>query len=73
MRKFFLILKIYIKKGWLPSATFLINNNVNYIITFNCLGYNENTGPIKIFDFKGNLIKIINDSIENFYFIDLLW
>ena len=54
--------------GWMFSACFLNNNNNNYILTSNSfLGPCE---PIKVFDFKGNKIKEINDSNEKTYFID---
>ena len=64
--------KIYKKDNLL--ATFLISNNENYITTCNYRIYkDENTEPIKILDFKGNQIKIINDSNENTYFIDVYY
>ena len=56
------------------SATFLRNNNENYIITCNNTIYkNETPEPIKIFDFKGNQINIMNDSGENSHFIDVYY
>ena len=56
------------KNGWIFSACFLNDNNKNYIATSNSnLGTCE---PIKVFDFKGNKIKEINDSNDNNYFID---
>ena len=60
--------KIY-NKVKLSSAFFLKNNNDNYIITCND-SLNE---PIKIFDFKGNIIKIINDSNDISFFIDVYY
>ena len=59
------------KKGKITSASFLSINNENYIITCNYV--NKNTEPLKIIDFKGNKIKIINDSNENTYFIDIFY
>ena len=54
--------------GWIFSACFLNNNNQNYILTSNSdLDICES---IKVFDFKGNKIKEINDSAEITYFID---
>ena len=53
--------------GYLESACFLINNNESYIITCNI----SNQESIKVFDFKGNKIKEINDSKDISYFIDI--
>ena len=51
------------------SACFLSENNQIYIITSNC-AFENNSEQIKVFDFNGNLIKEINDSNEETYFID---
>ena len=55
--------------GFLDSACFLNEYNQTYIITSNCYwgGYSE---PIKVFDFRGNKIKEINNSNDKTYFID---
>ena len=55
------------KRGELFSACFLNDNNQNYIITSN---YSINSGPIKVFDFKGEEKKEINDSSYRTSFID---
>ena len=52
--------------GILLSACFLVNENVNYIITCNCFLYN-----IIVIDFKGNTIKKIKDSSNYTLFIDI--
>ena len=56
--------------GVLDSSCFLKENNKNYIITSN---YNSEAGKseqIKVFNFKGQLIKTINDSKDKTFFID---
>ena len=55
--------------GHLYSACFLKDNNNNYIVSSN---YSEvdDVEFIKIFDFKGNKIKEINNSNEITFFID---
>jgi len=55
------------KKGWLFSACFLSEKNNNYIITSNCNG--KSSEPIKVFDFKGNKIREIEDSKDDTLFI----
>ena len=55
------------KRGELFSACFLNDNNQNYIITSN---YSINSGPIKVFDFKGEEKKEINYSSYRTSFID---
>ena len=55
------------EKGFLNSACFLKNNCENYIITSNNIA---NAEPIKVYDFKGNKIKEINDSNDDTDFID---
>ena len=54
------------EKGNLYSACFLKDNNQNFIITSN----NGFSDLIKVFDFKGNKIKDINNSNEDMVFID---
>jgi len=55
------------KKGWLFSACFLSEKNNNYIITSNCNG--KSSDSIKVFDFKGNKIRGIEDSKDETLFI----
>ena len=57
-------------KGWIDSACFFYKDNNTYIITSNNNITNP-LDPIKIFDFKGNNIKELNDSLEFTYFIDI--
>ena len=57
----------------LKSACFLTDKNQNYVIVSDCSSYmyNSQSGPIKIFDLNGNLIKEIKDSTDhNTLFID---
>ena len=59
------------KSGFLDSAYFLKDNNEIYIITSNKnINNSKKTESIKVFDFKGNHIKNINDSNEDIIFID---
>ena len=51
--------------GIILSACFLIDEKINYIITCNCFLYN-----IRVIDFKGNIIKEINNSSNHTLFID---
>ena len=53
------------KVGIILSACFLINENINYIITCNCFLYD-----IMVIDFNGNKIKQINNSSNYTIFID---
>ena len=62
------IINIY-KFDYLQSACFLINNYESSIITCNI----SNQEPIKVFDFKGNKKKEINDSKDISYFIDVYY
>ena len=56
--------------GWLYSACFLrTEDNKNFIITSN-RNKQGNCEPIKIFDFNGYIVKEINKSKEQTYFID---
>ena len=66
-----LSLKNINQNGFLYSGTILNNNNQNYIITSNCDFYK--CEPIKIFDFKGNKIKEINNSDYSTYIIDIYY
>ena len=57
----------------LKSACFLTDKNQNYVFVSDCSSYmyNSQSGPIKIFDLNGNLIKEIKDSTDhNTLFID---
>ena len=57
--------------GKLYSACFLFNNKENYIITSQYRKYLGNISElIKVFDFKGNKIKEINNSDDRTCFID---
>ena len=67
------------QKGQIFSACFMkdeISNN-NYIVTSNYIFF-DSSGPIKIYNFKGNKLKTINDSnkdvksIKTFYDKELL-
>ena len=57
------------KIGYLYSSCFLKQNNDIYIITSNCYN-NGKSESMKIFDFKEQKIKEINNSNEKTYFID---
>ena len=62
-----------IYSGKLCSACFLIDKNQNYIITSDCSPFlnSSKSGPIKIFDFNGNLFKEIKSTTNyNTIFID---
>ena len=58
--------------GWLYSACFLNNNNQIYIVISHFNIYSD-IEPIKIYDYKGNKIKIIKDSNECTYFVDIFY
>ena len=58
--------------GKLETACFLYYENKNYILTSNC-NYKNISEPIKIYDFKGNKIKEINNSNEITKFIDIYY
>ena len=58
--------------GRLEAACFLCYENKNFIITSNC-SYHNISEPIKIYDFKGNKIKEINNSKEITNFIDIYY
>ena len=68
-RCFIYINKVY-NGGVLYSACFLNDNNENYIITSNC-NYFGDSELIKIFDFKGNKIREINESNDATLIIDI--
>lgn len=57
------------KKGFLISAYFIKDNDQIYVITSNYT-WNNKSEPIKIFDFKGNITKKINESNDMTFFID---
>ena len=67
---------IYINKvyndGVLYSACLLNNKNKNYIVTSNC-NYFDKSEFIKVFDFKGNKIKEMNDSDDATLLIDIYY
>ena len=63
--------KVYYE-GSLYSALILNKNNINYLVTSNC-NYFGDSELIKIFDFKGNKIKEINDSNDATLFIDIYY
>ena len=58
--------------GYICSAYFINENNQNYILStnYNMMEDFDSSEPIKIFDFKGNKIKEINDSDKKTFFID---
>jgi len=57
--------------GELYASCFLNDKDMNYIITSNSDLFS--TEPLKIFDFKGNEIKKINDSNVNTFFIEIFY
>jgi WD40 repeat protein len=59
-----------INYGYLNSACFLNDNNKSYIIVCFAIYNTNESEPIKVFDFKGNKIKEINDSKDSAYYID---
>jgi len=59
--------------GILYSACFLSDSNQNYFVTSNFAFGGTYVEPIKIYDFKGNKIKEINDSNDDTYFIDIYY
>ena len=59
------------QNGELYAACFLNDNDNNYIITSNSDLFS--TEPLKIFDFKGNKIKEINDSNVNTFCIKIFF
>ena len=56
----------------LNSACFLNDNNKSYIITCFAIYNTNESEPIKVFDFKGNKIKEINDSKDKIMHIILI-
>ena len=60
------------KKGYLDSACFLKNNNETFILLCNSYTINkiDNSEGIKVLNFKGEVIKQIENSEERAYFID---
>jgi len=60
------------KFGRIKPACSLYYEKKNYIVSSNC--YNDNiSDPIKIFDFKGNKLKEINNSEEVIKIIDIYY
>ena len=59
------------QNGELYAACFLNDNEINYIITSNSDLFS--TEPLKVFDFKGNKIKEINDSNVNTFCIEIFF
>ena len=55
--------------GYIYSACFLCYDNNSYILTSNCNLYGD-SGPIKVYDFNGKIVKKIKDSSESTSFID---
>ena len=58
--------------GRLEAGCLLYYENNNYILSSNC-NYDHISDPIKIFDFKGNKLKEINNSSEVTKFIDIYY
>ena len=58
------------ESGWINSACFLNDNNQIYVLSSNATGFSKKANLIKVFDLKGNIIKKINDSNVNTYYID---
>ena len=56
--------------GFLKSACFLNDNSNSYIIVCFVTYLKKNPEPIKVYDFKGNKTKEINDSKDRAYYID---
>ena len=58
------------ESGWINSACFLNDNNQIYFLSSNAIGFSKRPAPIRVYDLKGKLIKEIEDSNINTYFID---
>jgi len=58
------------ESGWINSACFLNDNNQIYVLSSNVTGFSKKANLIKVFDLKGSIIKQINDSNVNTYYID---
>ena len=56
--------------GWMNSACFLNDNNQVYVLSSNAIGFSKDPSPIQVYDLKGKLIKKINNSSTNTYFIE---
>ena len=57
--------------GFLKSACFQNDNKGgSYIVVCFTMHYKKNPEPIKVYDFKGNKTKEINDSEDSAYYID---
>ena len=60
-------------KGALNSACIINDGNQNYFLT-SCLNWPEGISDlIKVYDFKGNIIKVINDSEDSVIYIDVYY
>ena len=57
-------------QGGLRTVCVLKENKNNFIITSNSMYLNTISDPIKVFDFKGNKLKEIDNSNESTFFID---
>ena len=66
----FINLKSVNKVGWIYSACFFNYNNQNFIITSNDNSNEVELELIKIYDFKGNINKLINNSKDKTFFIN---
>ena len=58
------------KDGFLFSACIFKNHNTNYILTTNVI-WSQSPEEMKIFDFKGNIIKKVNN--EGILFVDIYY
>jgi len=58
------------KNGELDSACFLLENDINYIVTCHDEEDSSKSENIKVYDFFGNNIKEIDNSNDISYFID---
>ena len=67
--EFFLNIKNINNGGTIHSGNFLFENNQIFIITSNN-NLKGKSQPIKVFDLKGNKIKVIKNSCEGTLFID---
>ena len=61
-------------QGGLRSASILKDNGENFIITSNCQYlFEEISEPLKVYDFKGNKVKEIENSNETTFFIEIFY
>ena len=68
----FLNLKNVNEKGCMNSASILKDDSNYYIITSNC-NWEDSTGPMKVFDFKANELKHINNSKEEILSLEIYY